>query len=118
MTGPSAIGSLNGTPSSIKVACGASVTRSCSVVARLGSPAVMYGTKPFFPSRFRVVKASAMRPTLLRLQSFAHGIYVFISASGKIHDYDLVATQRARHLQPMRHRVCRLERGNDPFEPG
>src|ERR1041385_7869471 len=118
MTGPSAIGSLNGTPSSISVApVRDNSISSCSVVARSGSPAVMYGMRPFFPCCLRFVKTSAMRPKRLRLQSFAHGIYVLVSTSGKVHDDHLITSQRARDFQRVPHRMCRLERGNDPFKP-
>src|ERR1043166_7217789 len=117
MTGPSAIGSLNGMPSSISVAPACDkATRSCSVVARSGSPAVMNGMRPFCPCCFNSAKTSAMRPKLLRLQNFAHGIYVFISTSRKVHDYHLIALHLARYFQRVRHCVCRLERGNDSFE--
>src|SRR5689334_13070980 len=117
MTGPSAIGSLNGTPSSISVAPARdNAISSCSVVARSGSPAVIYGMRPFFPCCLRLVKTSAMRPKRLQLQGFAHGIYVFVSAPGKIHDDQLIATQLARDFHRVRHCMCRLERRNDSFE--
>src|SRR5215813_15588606 len=117
MTGPSAIGSLNGTPSSISVAPAFdNAISSCSVVGRSGSPAVMNGMRPFFPCCFKPAKTSAMRTKLLRLQNFAHGIYVLVSASGKVHDYHLIAFHLARYFQRVRHCVCRLERGNDSFE--
>src|SRR6185369_1906437 len=69
--------------------------RSFSVAARLGSPAVIKGMNPFFPSAFSLVKESAIRPKALRPQRFAHGIYVFITATGKIHDQDLIASHLA-----------------------
>src|ERR1041385_1982730 len=108
MTGPSAIGSLNGTPSSISVAPAFdNAISSCSVVARSGSPAVINGMRPFFPCCFKLVKTSAMRPKLLRLQNFAYGIYVLVSASGKVHDYHLIALHLARsgnNREPLRTR--------------
>src|SRR6266436_2856522 len=62
MTGPSAIGSVKGTPNSIKVApARASSTISSLVVSRPGSPAVMKGIKPQRPSRLSAAKVSAMR---------------------------------------------------------
>src|ERR1051326_4875189 len=118
MTGPSAIGSLNGTPSSISVAPAFdNAISSCSVVARSGSPAVINGMRPFFPCCFKLAKTSAMRPKLLRLQNFAYGIYVLVSASGKVHDYYLIALHLARDFHRVRHGVRRLECGNDSFEP-
>src|ERR1044072_3252152 len=106
MTGPSAIGSLNGTPSSINVApdC-ARLTRSFSVVARSGSPAVMKGMNPFFPSRLRFVNESAMRPKALRPQLFAHGIYVLITATRKIHDQDFIASHLSSRLDRLSYGV-------------
>src|SRR5215203_1209048 len=71
---------------------------------------------PFFPSRFRVVKASAMRPKALRLQYFAHTIYILISASGKVHNKDLIALHITRRFDCLRDSVRRLERRNDTFE--
>src|SRR5689334_11337342 len=118
MTGPSAIGSLNGTPSSINVApaCDSAMS-SRSVVARSGSPAVMNGMRPFFPCCFKAAKTSAMRPKLLRLQNFAHGIYVLVTTSGKVHDYHLIALHLARRFQRVRNCVCGLERRNDSLKP-
>src|SRR6185312_726974 len=64
MTGPSAIGSLKGTPSSmIEAPEWANSTISFPVVTRFGSPAVMKGMNPFFPDWRRALNVSVMRVT-------------------------------------------------------
>src|ERR1044071_1806798 len=52
----------------------------------------------------------------LRLQCFAHGIYIFVSASGKVHYEYLIAAHLARRFHCVRDGVRGLERGNDAFE--
>ena len=85
--------------------------------AKSGSPAVIKGMNPFFPSRFRVVKASVMRPKALRSQLFAHGIHILVAASGKIHNQNLIARHLSRRLDCMCDSMRRLERRNNAFEP-
>src|SRR5436309_2117548 len=63
-TGPSAIGSENGTPSSITSAPSATAARTRSrVVGRSGSPAVKYGTSATWPRAPSAAKVPAMRLT-------------------------------------------------------
>src|SRR5215212_6643029 len=113
MTGPSATGSLNGTPSSITVApASANSTRRRPVVSRSGSPAVMKGIRPRLPSRLRPAKAPAI--LLIRLRDRMH---VFVAAPGEVHDHDLILCHFARDLEGVGDGVCGFERGRDAFEP-
>src|SRR5882672_4898369 len=81
MTGPSAMGSENGTPSSITSAPAlASACMSGTVTPGSGSPAVMYGMSAFLPSRARRSKVAWILDMLARHRELpsAAGAYRFL----------------------------------------
>src|ERR1700686_4902546 len=62
MVGPSASGSLNGTPSSMtSVPASSSASTNSSVASSEGSPAVMYATIPISPTARSVAKHFSIR---------------------------------------------------------
>src|SRR4051812_37264215 len=121
MTGPSAMGSLKGIPSSMTVepTC-ASSTINSFVVSRSGSPAVMKGMKPLRPSLLRLANVSVIRdrtiyhrghrqPLLFSVflcvlcgQIFSHRINVFITAPGQIDNHYLVRLRLSSQFQTVR----------------
>src|SRR5215813_5747532 len=138
ITGPSAIGSEKGTPSSIKSAPAS--TSACSrgtVTVGEGSPAVTYGISAVPPELRRRAKQASMRfmrqyacnrrlrPTrriaLRTAEEMEPGAisdrrHVLVAAPGEIHEQDSVACQRRRETRRVRKRVARFERRNDAFE--
>src|ERR1041384_6646030 len=70
MTGPSAMGSENGRPSSMTSAPASCRPWIKSIVADAsGCPAVMYGTRARFPDCFRAANAEAIRFRVSRAAS-------------------------------------------------
>src|SRR6059058_1754781 len=108
MTGPSAIGSENGTPSSITSApAAASACMMGTVSSGAGSPAAIYGisaARPAARSRAKVVSirfktnSSPRRITLgaaieLQARSLCHGAHVLVAAARKIDQQGTLARQ-------------------------
>src|SRR5215471_6040681 len=135
ITGPSAIGSEKGTPSSIKSAPAS--TSACSrgtVTVGEGSPAVTYGISAVPPEVRRLAKQASMRfmrqkrrlrparrIALRAAEEMKPGAigdrrHVLVAATGEIHEQDSVAWQRRRETSRVRERVARFERRNDAFE--
>src|SRR5688572_23076543 len=120
MTGPSAIGSENGTPSSITSQ--PALARACSSGTASfgsGSPAVTKGIRAFLPCSFSLAKVAAMRdmalepdPRLLR-----DGMHVLVAAAGKIDQQDLVLPHARSDLGGVGQRVRRFERRHDALQP-
>src|SRR5688572_11517270 len=129
MTGPSAIGSEKGTPTSMMSApaCSRASIRS-AVVLRSGSPAVMKGTKALrllprsswnlfsiLVMELRCRDPGGVGSTRQGLPRQPHRlIHIFIPAPGQVHHRDLVFS----HLQLLRlgHRVRALQRWNNTFK--
>src|SRR5690606_37947849 len=143
ITGPSAIGSENGTPSSMQSAPAA--TSACitgTVASSEGSPAVMKGIRALRPSARRRAKAESMRliagaPGSARagargtgktcrrrpaseFDAFARGdgVHVLVPTTGQVAQHQLVLRQLARQLDRLGHRMAGFQRRQDAFGPG
>src|ERR1051325_10869168 len=115
MTGPSARGSENGTPTSRMSAPARS--SACTMApdrARSGSPAVTYVTRPGRRSARSRANVSAMRD----IECLLHRLNVLVSASRQIDEQYGIASQMRRDLDRVRDRVRRFESRQDPFELG
>src|SRR5580704_16717918 len=127
ITGPSATGSLNGTPSSITSApASAAASTIFSVAASDGSPAVMYATRPISPASESARNRCAMRPVGFgavtavcddaKFSDIAReNIHILIATSGKIQDYEFVFFHAWRAANQFRQGVRRFQRGNYSF---
>src|SRR4051794_24663937 len=111
MTGPSAMGSEKGTPSSMTSAPPAtSACMSGTVRLGCGSPAVMNGMSALRRSRRSRSKVDAMRdtkgsgdsiegarrPSELDPGFFSHGVHVLVAATGEVHEEYLIPGQTRR----------------------
>src|SRR5215831_6794054 len=108
MTGPSAMGSENGTPSSIKSAPALSSAKTSSrVISMPGSPAVMYGMKAFR----RLPRSSSNRFSMRVTHQPHYFGHILIAAARQIDNHDPASAQ----LQLLRvgHRVRAFECRND-----
>src|SRR6185437_6726491 len=136
ITGPSAIGSENGTPSSITSA--PALTSACrigTVCEGAGSPAVTKGMRAlrrFAPSdrpgpsprpspegegEINFSKALAMRLISERdAGGLGDGVHVLVAAAGEVHEEDPVARHRGRDLHRIRDRVARFQRRDDALQ--
>src|ERR1700687_1593195 len=122
MTGPSAIGSDNGNPSSIKSATAAtSAWRIATVRCGVGSPAVTNGMSAGRPRARNFSNTAAIRLTAERSKDdsggFRHSVHVLVAASGQIHEEGLVFRHRGRDLHRVGERMTRFERRNDALQP-
>src|SRR6476620_12474864 len=97
MTGPSAIGSENGTPSSITSAPPpTSACMSGTALAGVGSPAVTKGISAFRASRRSVSKVAAIRDIgrlELDAELLCDGVHVLVAAPGEVDEQDLLLGQ-------------------------
>src|SRR5579871_2920221 len=144
--GPSAIGSVNGTPISIKSAPASGNPRSRAIdVSPSGSQASMNGINAPRPSNFSAANRAAMRlisspsprglgprsgpreggggvpPLAPRSQPYPqmlrHRENVLIPPPAQIHQDDLILPHRRREFCHMRQCVRRLQCRNDPLGP-
>src|SRR5215831_16480475 len=144
MIGPSAIGSENGRPSSMRSApdC-SSASISATVRSTSGWPAVMYGTSARRPAarssarrrsmRFAVSYGAPRRRSTvsgevvedsntisMRSRSqdihFTHLRYVLVSAPADTEQYHVIFGPASSLRGDPAHGVRRLQRGDDPFE--
>src|SRR5512143_168214 len=131
ITGPSAMGSENGTPSSMMSAPASTSACINGTVRPLpGSPAVMNGIRAFLFCACSAVKVSPMRlmvwssensvrmgmPGLQRDPRYLrHGVDVLVTASGQVHQDDLVLAQGRREFLGVGHGMAGFERGDDAF---
>src|SRR5262245_10347226 len=145
MTGPSAMGSENGTPSSMTSA--PPLTKACisgTASAGSGSPAVMKGTSAFLPCCFSASKVAAMRDMSLKAErgkggselqqrvssfrlhpssldldarSLRHRVHVLVPAAGQVDEQDAVFAHARRDPGRVRERVRRFQRRDDALEP-
>ena len=111
MTGPSAVGSEKGIPSSIRSAPALTASfTTFSVVSRSGSPHVMKGMNalPF---------SNALAILLIDIFSSVScdGRTVLVASAGDRDDDYLVLVHCGNDLQRVRDCVSRFDRGNDPF---
>jgi len=74
------------------------------------------GNEPLLPFLPQLCESVFDTSQASRPQRFAHGIYVLVSTSGKIHYDDLIAFHVASDLYRVCNSVRRLERGNDAFQ--
>src|SRR5258708_8398247 len=128
ITGPSAIGSEKGTPSSITSA--PALTTACitaTVSPGEGSPAVTNGI-----SAERFAARSFSKVAVIRLiggvsrpggsrrerdpRGLADGVHVLVAAAREVHEEDAVLGDRRGELHRIGERVARLERRYDPLE--
>src|SRR5699024_1611031 len=113
MTGPSAVGSENGIPSSISAAPASSMAyTSFSVVSRSGSPQVMKGINAFFPINASCILLIDILPSVS-----CNGSAVLVAPAGNIDHHDLVSVHLRRQLSRISDRVGALDGGYDPFRP-
>ena len=86
ITGPSAVGSENGMPSSIRSAPFFSIALTISfVVSRSGSPQVINGINALPPAKASLILLMDILPSVA-----GDGCTVFIASSGNIDDHDLI----------------------------
>src|SRR5690606_29194526 len=117
MTGPSAIGSENGTPSSITSAPAA--TSACmtgTVASSEGSPAVMNGTSALRPVARSFAKRFSIRP-MSDLDPFAggDGVHVLVAPPGQVAQHQRVRRQLPGQLDRLGNGMARLQCRQDPF---
>src|SRR3990170_2321036 len=111
MTGPSANGSENGTPTSRMSAPPLAIrTRMSRLRSRSGSPAVTYVTKPTRPALRRSRNAASIRDMSLLLKTLLHRLHVLVAAAGQVDEEHGVLAHSARDLHDIRNRMRRFER--------
>src|SRR5664279_5174838 len=142
ITGPSAMGSLNGTPSSMMSAPAAAIANMIAAVpSACGSPVVMYGM-----TALRWHSRSAAKVALMRLIAgpgatpaararrdpssgtgvtlssrssprveLRHGGDVLVATARQVDEQVLIAAQGRCELHRVGNRMARLERGDDAF---
>src|SRR5688572_16470878 len=107
MTGPSASGSENGTPTSrISAPPLAIRTRMSRLRSRSGSPAVTYVTRPTRPALRRSRKAASIRD----MSTLLHRLHVLVAATGQVDEEHGVLAHSTRDLHDIRNRMRRFER--------
>src|SRR5580700_294300 len=127
MVGPSATGSLKGTPSSITSAPAlAAASTIFSLAASEGSPAVTYATSPISPASASARKRRAIRPAgctataLCDVAKFSdiarENIHILIAAPRKIQDHQLVLFHPRRAANQFRQGMRRFQRRNNSFQ--
>src|SRR5438067_1542894 len=123
ITGPSAIGSENGTPSSSTSAPpSTSACSSGTVRSGCGSPAVMKVTRPVLPCCFRASKVGAIldmpfsRSAEVEAGALRDRVHVLVAAARQVDQDDLVFRQRRRQLDGVGDRVRGLERRDDALD--
>src|SRR5579884_2268726 len=114
ITGPSAIGSENGTPSSIRSQPPrSSAATSSGVRSGVGSPAVMYAIRPARPRSLRRSKSRLIRVWLIEiLHVLAINIGVLVAAAGEVH-HDNLSLCSGRAAEGFGDGRRRFQRGND-----
>src|SRR6266404_315695 len=124
MVGPSASGSLNGTPSSITSAPASARARTNLCVASSdGSPAVMYATMPSSPAarssakRFeiRVEFWDALVIAVGRLKQPLIRVHVLVAAAGEVEDDQVAGLELRQAFDEARDGVRGFERGDNTF---
>src|SRR5690606_511301 len=122
MVGPSAIGSENGTPSSMMSAPAATHRcRTSRVTARVGNPTVMYGISALRPAARSRSKVATMRGFIgtaseLDAGPLGHGVHVLVSPAGQIDQDELVGRHLRRDAHGPGDRVRRLQRRDDALD--
>src|SRR6267378_7609490 len=124
IVGPSASGSLNGTPSSITSAPASARARTNLCVASSdGSPAVMYATMPSSPAvrssakRFeiRVEFWDALVIDVGRLKQPLIRVHVLVAAAGDVDDDQVAGLELRQPFDEARDGVGGFERGDNTF---
>src|SRR5579859_2097076 len=123
IVGPSATGSLNGTPSSITSApASAAASTIFSVAASDGSPAVIYATNPISPERASCSKRLPMRVCAVVFAFAASSdisrqdLHIFVSAPGNIQNHKLVALHLRSTVHQLRQCVRRFQGGDNSLD--
>src|SRR5699024_55613 len=113
ITGPSAVGSEKGIPSSIRSAPASSMAyTSFSVTSKDGSPQVMKGM-----NAFSLLNASAILLLIDILPSVAgDGRTVFVSPPGNGDHHDLVFSHGGNQLSGIGHRMGAFDGRDNPFD--
>src|SRR6185436_9890933 len=115
MTGPSASGSENGTPtSSTSAPARSSAFRISAERARSGSPAVTYVTRPGRPSRLSRANVSAM----LGIEQAFDGVHVLVTTAREVDEKNAGRSKFASERLRIGDRVSRFQRGQNALEPG
>src|SRR5579863_2567927 len=129
MVGPSATGSLNGTPSSITSAPASAAAKTIfSLAASEGSPAVIYATRPISPASASVPK----RRGILRADCSARvatedagmagsdiarkSFHVFVAASRNVQDHSFVFLHFRSASDQFGNGMRRFERRDNPLD--
>src|SRR5262245_909848 len=118
MTGPSASGSENGTPTSRTSApARSSASRISPERSRSGSPAVIYVTRPVSPASRSARKRSLIRDTVRLLHELFDGLHVLVTSARKVDHDESVRPKLPPDAAHVRDGVRGFERGDDAFEP-
>ena len=120
IAGPSAIGSVNGMPSSIRSApaCGNALTMA-SEVSWSGSPAMTKVISAARPSSWSAAKRRSMRVVIaLCFQMPRDRIEVLVAAAGEIDHHQVILRLLRRQIEHLGDGVRRFQRRNDAFELG
>src|SRR5260370_4846618 len=121
MTGPSAIGSLKGKPTSIRSTPVASSSRNSWPVAAIsGSPAARKGMNAFFFAARSWRKRSSM--AFMRLlddlaRQARHFITILVAAAGEADDHDVVHGPFCRHAHALNDGMGGFQCRQDAFQP-
>src|SRR5579872_7499230 len=124
LAGPSAIGSENGTPSSmISAPRNANSRTSAAVASRFGSPATTNGTNAASLCARNSRKVAAIRRFIALISNFRSQraddrMHILVAASRQIDDHHLVLAHRRRKLHRMSNRMRTLQRRNDSLHLG
>src|SRR5690606_35867885 len=122
IVGPSAIGSENGTPSSMMSAPAATHwRRTSSVTARVGNPTVMEGISALRPAARSRSKVATMRGFIgttseLDAGTPGHGVHVLVSPARKIDQDELVGRHPGSDAGGPGDRVGGLQRRDDALD--
>ena len=113
ITGPSAVGSEKGMPSSIRSAPASTMaTTASSVTSSVGSPQVMNGMKAFLRDPSAAVKALAILLMQIFSSIASDGRDVLVAASGQSDNNDLVGAHGGGKLHGIGHGVGALDGRN------
>ena len=111
ITGPSAVGSENGIPSSIRSAPASAIAHtSFSVVSRSGSPQVKNGINALPSLNASLILVINILPSVA-----CDRCAVFVSSSGNVDNDDLVFSHSRRQLLCIGNCMGRLNGRNDAF---
>src|SRR5580658_2967519 len=115
MMGPSASGSLKGTPNSITSAPASIAASTISrVTSRLGSPAVIYATKPGLCWKWIGI---GVRSNPLQIELAGDDAHILVAASGEVHHQYFMRRQRWGNADGLSHGMRAFERRQNSLCP-